>query len=256
MAFRRAFLLVLLLCAARARAGFWDDAWLDPALMQAQDLSGGTGFIHVPAPQSLPDGLVTGGIHAFTLQGGRGFPYGIEAGGEIQLDGWDPATQSEVDLWNDINAGKENLVYFRWSPLAQGPKCPIGLSVGVEGVGIQNLDPKQVPLASLDGEERQYVVAGGVLPGLPMFYAAGGYGGGSEYSSGFGALAFAPFAGMSDMVEYNDGYTDVGVRILLSTRIKLDLDLSRLQQLSPRQPFDTVLTNNVTFGVSYSEVWP
>ncbi|MGH7441049.1 MAG: hypothetical protein ACREKE_00090, partial [bacterium] len=104
--------------------------------------------------------------------------------------------------------------------------------------------------------ERQYVVAGGILPGLPMFYAAAGYGGGEQVRAPFGALAFAPFPGMSDMVEVNNGVADVGVRILLSTRIKLDLDVSDLQGMAPHQPFDLVLTDNVTFGVSYSQVWP
>jgi hypothetical protein len=255
-------LLFCLLCLlpGAARAGFWDDAWLDPALLQAQDLNGGSGFIHVPAPQSLPDGMLTGGLHGYVVQGGRGFVDGLEAGGEIQLDGWDPQSQSEIDGWTPSDAGKENLLYARWSPLAQGPKCPIGLSMGVEGVGIQNLDSKQTPLASLQGLERQYVVAGGMVPDLPMLYIAGGYGGGSQASAGFGSLAFAPFPGMACMVEYNEGYTDFGVRVLLSTQIKLDLDLSRAQQaadiIGSRQPFDLVLTDNVVFGVSYSEFWP
>jgi hypothetical protein len=251
------FLLCLLcLVPETARAGFWDDAWLDPALLQAEDLNGGSGFIHVPAPQSLPDGLLTGSIHSYQVQAGRGFPYGIEAGGLVQLDGWDPQTQSEIDGWVWGDAGKENLINARWSPLAQGPHCPIGLAVGVEGVGIQNLDPKQTPLASLQGLERQYVVAGGMVPDLPMLYVAGGYGGGSQRSAGFGALAFAPFPGMAAMAEYNNGYTDLGVRVMLSTQIKLDLALSRIQDMYRDQPFDVVLTDNVSFGISYSTVWP
>ncbi|HTB23196.1 MAG TPA: hypothetical protein VK914_10880 [bacterium] len=255
---RRACLLLALLCLSprAARAGFWDDAWLDPALLQAQDLNGGSGFIHVPLPQSLPDGLLTGSIHSYQIQAGRGFADGIEAGGEVQLDAWDPQTQEEIDGWTRFNAGKENLFYFRWSPLQQGPHCPIGLSVGTEGVGIQDIDYKQVPLASLKGLERQYVVAGGMVPDLPMLYVAGGFGGGDQPAAGFGAMAFAPFPGMAAMAEYNEGFTDVGVRVLLSTRIKLDLDLSRLQSMYLHQPFDLVLTDNVTFGVSYSEVWP
>jgi len=251
------FLLCLLcLVPDAARAGFWDDAWLDPALLQAEDLNGGSGFIHVPAPQSLPDGLLTAAIHNYQVQAGRGFFHGIEAGGLVQLDGWNPQTQSEVDGWTPNVAGKENLVNFRWSPLVQGPACPIGLAVGVEGMGIQDIDYKQTPLASLKKLERQYVVAGGMVPDMPMLYVAGGFGGGDQKAAGFGALAFAPFAGMATMAEYNEGFTDLGVRVMLSTQIKLDLDLSHIETMRRDQPFDLVLTNNVTFGVSYSRVWP
>jgi hypothetical protein len=245
--------LFCLLCLVpeAARAGFWEDAWLDPALLQAQDLNGGTGFIRVPAPQSLPDGMDTAAIHSYQVQVGRGFGDGIEAGGAVQLDGLDPQTQSEIDGWTPGNAGKENLLYCRWSPLAQGPHCPIGLSVGVEGVGIQNLDYKQTPLASLDGLERQYVVAGGMVPDLPMLYVAGGYGGGSQPSAGFGVLAFAPFPGIVGMAEYNEGYTNLGVRVLLSAQIKLDLALSGTQSIY--RVFDLVPANHLVFGVTYSE---
>ncbi len=60
MASRRAHLLSLfLLVPAAAQAGFWQDAWLDPALFQAQDLNGGTGFIHVPCPRTLDNGVFT-----------------------------------------------------------------------------------------------------------------------------------------------------------------------------------------------------
>jgi hypothetical protein len=247
--------LLCLLCflPEAARAGFWDDAWLDPALLQAQDVSGGTGFIHVPAPQSLPDGMDAAAIHNYQVQVGRGFKYGFEAGGTVQLDGLDPKTQSEIDGWKYTIAGKENLLYGRWSPLVQGPGCPIGLSVGVEGLGIQNLDPKQTPLASLDGLERQYVVAGGILPDLPMFYVAAGYGGGSQKSAGFGVLAFAPFPGIVAMAEYNNGVTDLGVRALLSTQIKLDLAVSGAQSLY--RIFDLVPSNHVIIGVTYCGSW-
>jgi len=229
--------------------------------LQAQDLVGGSGFIKVPAPQSLPNGLLTGGIHGYRIAVGDGFPYGIEAGGQVQLDAWSEQLHSEVDEWQigkngNGNALKENLLYARWSPLQQGPHCLIGLSAGWEGVGMQDLGFKMPPLGSLTHTERFYAVAGGMVPKLPMLYIAGGYGGGDQRTAGFGALAFAPFPGLAALAEYNEGYTDVGVRILLSTQIKLDLDLNRLQTLHAHQPFDLVLTNNVVFGVSYSEVWP
>jgi hypothetical protein len=244
------------LVPAAARANFWDDAWLDPALLEAHDLNGGSGFIHVPAPQSLSDGLLTGAVHDYVAKLGRGFPYGIEAGGEVQLDGWDRLNQVEADGWSPENAKKENLVYCRWSPLVQGPRCPISLSMGWEGVGMQDLGFRLHPLPTLANMERHYVEAGGMVPYLPMLYVAGGYGGGEQASAGFGALAFAPFAGMACMAEYNERYTNLGVRFLLSTQIKLDLDLSQLQTMDPRAPFAEVLQNNVTFGVSYSEKWP
>jgi len=249
-------LLLLCLLPGPARAGFWDDAWLDPALLQAHDLDGGSGFIHVPLAQSLPDGLLTGGIHNYQAEVGRGFPYGIEAGALVQLDGWDKDNQVETDGWTLDTATKENLLYFRWSPLVQGPHMPIGLSLGWEGVGVRDFDYKITPLTTLQNKERHYAVAGGMVPDLPMLYLAAGYGGGEQGSAGFAAAAFAPFPGLVGMAEYNDHYTNLGVRVLLSTQIKLDLDLSQIQSMDKNQPFDLVLQNNVSFGISYSEVWP
>ncbi len=128
--------------------------------------------------------------------------------------------------------------------------------MGWEGVGAQDLGFKVAPLPTLANMERHYIEAGGVVPDLPMLYVCGGYGGGEQPSAGFGALAFAPFPGMACMAEYNERYTNLGVRVLLSTQIKLDLDVCQLQAMDPRAPFADVLQNNVVFGVSYSEVWP
>jgi hypothetical protein len=65
----------------------------------------------------------------------------------------------------------------------------------------------------------------------------------------------APFAGSAVFIEYDRG-TNVGLRLLFSTQIKMDLAVSDLQGLDWGQPFDLVMVNNVRFGISYSEYWP
>jgi len=257
-------LFLALACAtlfhpAAARADFWGDAWLDPALLEAQSLDGGSGLIHVPVAQSLPAGEITGALHRYVAKVGYGFPYGLEAGGSMELQDWptEPPTYN-FDQWFGQGLQEclqQSLLYARWSPLVQGPNCPIGLSVGFD-----EFRPSDVfRMATIPGQafdERDYIVAGGVLPDLPMFYACLGYGGGDTPPAAFGALVFAPFPGIALISEYNEKCVDLGVRALLSTQIKLDLDLSKIQTIDNNQPFDNVLQNNVIFGVSYSEVWP
>lgn len=240
--------LALLLLTAPVRAGWWDDAWLDPALLEAHSQEGGSGFIHVPAAQALPNGLLTGAIHRYRVKIGRGFPYGIEAGGQIELEGW------KMD-----EAEKRNLLYLRWAPI-DARRYGVGLAMGAESVGFEDLGFKTLgflPTQALEGLDRLYVVAGGLLPHLPMAYAAVGYAGGAVAPSApMAVLVFSPFPGLAGMAEYEGNFTHVGIRLLLSTQIKLDLALSRLQAIDPQKPFANVLENNLRFGVSYSEEWP
>jgi hypothetical protein len=241
-------LLALALPAALPAVSWWDDAWLDPALLEAHSLEGGSGFIHVPLPQTLRDGLLTGAIHRYRVKAGRGFPLWLEAGLQVEVEGWS-ANEAE----------KRNLLYARWAPL-QPSRFGIGMAVGVESVGMEDLGLKNLgflPVASLEPLERAYAVAGGPLPGLEMFYAVLGYSGGPQRPSGpMAALAFAPFAGLAFLTEHEEGYTHAGLRLLLSTQIKLDLSLNRLQSIDPARPFADVLDRNLRFGISYSEVWP
>lgn len=229
-------------------ASWWDDAWLDPALLEAHSLEGGSGFIHVPVPQSLPKGVLTGAIHRYRIKGGRGFPLGVEVGGQIELEGWKA---------NEIE--KRNLLYARWAPL-RPERFGLGLAVGVESVGMEDLGLKSLgylPVAVLEPLERAYAVAGGPIPKFEMFYAVLGYSGGPLRPSGvLAALAFAPFPGIATIAEYEEGYTHLGLRVLLSTQIKLDLSMSKLQSIDRSRPFAEVLDKNLRFGISYSEAWP
>jgi hypothetical protein len=89
-----------------------------------------------------------------------------------------------------------------------------------------------------------------------MAYAVLGYDGGRiGPPQAFGALAVAPMAGTALFAEYDRG-TNVGMRLLLSTQIKMDLALSDIQGVDWGQPFDVTLVENVRFGISYSEYWP
>ena len=278
-------LTLLLALTGALRADFWRDAWLDPAVLEAVTLEGGSGFIHVPVPQSLPDGEVTAGLHAYRMAVERGFPHGLEAGMQVELDGLDQDFTTVL---------KRELLHARWAVLPP-ERYGIGLAVGIQGVGLGDLglntsnngvshsnldflqslvrppanqsDPDQAMadavargkaehLGSLQALERQYVVVGGPLPRLPMAYAVLGYDGGRiGPPQAFGALAVAPMAGTALFAEYDRG-TNVGMRLLLSTQIKMDLALSDIQGVDWGQPFDVTLVENVRFGISYSEYWP
>lgn len=231
-----------------AAASWWDDAWLDPALLEAHSQEGGSGFIHVPLPQSLPNGLVTGAIHRYRLKLGRGFPHGLEAGGQVELEAW------KID-----ELEKRNLLYARWAPLSPA-RHGIGLALGVESVGLEDLGLRGLgflPVEGLEPLDRAYAVAGGPLPKLEMLYLSVGYAGGSARPSApLGALAFAPFPGVLLALEREAAAWHLGLRMLLSTQIKLDLSLSRMDRIRGDEPFARVLEGNLRFGVSYSERWP
>lgn len=241
-------LWMALALASPLAAGWWDDAWLDPAILDAHSLEGGSGFIHVPAPQSLPNGLLTAGIHRYRVKLGRGFPWGFEAGGQMELEGW---KLDEIE--------KRNLLYARWTPLPPH-RFGVGFSVGVESVGMEDLGLKNLGFLSnplLEPLERAYAVAGGLVPKFDMFYWAAGYAAGRvREGAPFAALTFAPFAGLAVMAELEDHSFHTGIRLLLSTQIKLDLSLSRLELIRGDEPFANVLERNLRFGISYSETWP
>ena len=231
---------------------FWIDAWLDPALLEGFSLTGGSGFIHAPAPQSLANGLMAADLHAYRVGVGRGFAYGLEAGLQMDLDGLDQDVDLRSFFWRQ-------LFYARWTPLDPW-RYPIGLSFGTEGIGFgdfgvgsNRVHATNIP--SANGWERYYVVAGGRIPHVPMAYAAAGWGGGAQGPAPFAALAVAPFAGAALLAEYDHG-TDLGFRLLLSTQIKMDLSISDIQGIDWNAPFDLVLRNNVRFGISYAEMWP
>jgi hypothetical protein len=262
---------------------FWHDAWLDPALLDGFSLVGGSGLIRSPSPQSLGNGLLSASLHAYRVAVGRGLPYGLEVGLQMDLDGLDQ--DPNLSTWR-----RRELFYYRWTPVDPWTHI-IGISVGAEGIGFRDLGFKVDPnlgliqsqnhgvsntgassitvtatsatptastlyyLDSSDGWQRYYVVVGGRLPRLPMVYYSLGYGAGAKGPGAFGSLVVAPFPGAAIVAEYDHG-TDLGFRVLLSTQIKMDLSISDLQDIDRNQPFDLVLRNNVRFGISYAEMWP
>jgi hypothetical protein len=260
---------------------YWNDAWLDPALLDGFSLIGGSGFIRSPAPQSLGNGLLSASLHAYRVAVGRGFPYGLEVGLQMDMDGLDQDPNLSTRY-------RRELFYYRWTPVDPSTHV-IGISMGAEGLGFRDLGFKVDPNLGLsqaqsrgvsttgsvtttastsatptaatfytdssDGWQRYYVVVGGRLPRLPMAYYSLGYGGGAKGPGAFGALVVAPFPGAALVVEYDHG-TDLGLRLLLSTQIKMDLSIGDIQGIDRNAPFDLVLRNNVRFGISYAEMWP
>jgi hypothetical protein len=262
---------------------YWHDAWLDPVLLDGFSLVGGSGLIHSPAPQSLGNGQLSASLHSYRVAVGRGFPYGLEVGLQMDLDGLDQ--DPNLSTWR-----RRELFYYRWTPIDPWTHV-LGMSVGAEGLGFRDLGFKVDPNLGLaqaqpqtvsstgststtttasvspasaaptyytdssDGWQRYYVVVGGRLPRLPMAYYSLGYGGGAKGPGAFGSLVVAPFAGAAFVAEYDHG-TDLGLRLLLSTQIKMDLSISDIQGIDANAPFDLVLRNNVRFGISYAEMWP
>jgi hypothetical protein len=244
--------LCLILCLVstclpgRARA-WWDDAWFDPAFLEAHSLAGGSGFIYMPSPEVLSNGLMAGGLHSYKAKVGRGFWNRLELGGTVELEDW---TLNDAD--------KNNQLYARLALLTPA-KNGIALAVGADQVGFEDLGFPGLhflPKADLVDQGRVYAVAGLVPPRLPMLYLTAGYIGGHHGASPAAAVGLVTVPGLLAIGEYDGVGTNVGLRALLSTQIKLDLSLTHLQSIYSDQPFAQVLENNVHFGVSYSEVWP
>ena len=240
------FSLILTCLSGSARA-WWEDAWFDPAFIESHSLSGGSGFIYVPSPEVLGNGLMAGGLHRYRAKIGRGFWNRLELGGDIELEGW------KLD-----DAEKNNQLYGRVA-LFTPAKNGFALAVGADQVGFEDLGFKSlgfIAKQNLEFEDRYYAMAGLVPSKLPMLYLAAGYIGGHRGGSPVGAAALVIFPGLLGIGEYDGLGSNLGVRALLSTQIKLDLSLVHMQTIDTGKPFADVLENNVRFGVSYSEVWP
>lgn len=240
------FVAVLLALSGEARA-WWEDAWFDPAFIESHQLGGGTGFILVPAPEVLANGVTAGGLHRYNAKLGRGFWDLIEAGASIELEGW------KLD-----DAEKVNQLYGRLAVLRPA-QHGFALAVGADQVGFEDLGFRSLkfnPKEELQYEDRYYAMAGLVPTKLQMLYLAAGYIGSRTGGSAVGAVALVLFPGLLAIGEYDGVGSNVGMRALLSTQIKLDLSLLHLQTIDTGRPFALVLENNVRFGVSYSEVWP
>jgi hypothetical protein len=247
-------LLFCLTCLPGLARAWWEDAWFDPAFLESHSLAGGSGFILVPSPEVLSGGLTAGGLHRYRAKLGHGFWNFLELGGTIELEGW------KLD-----DAEKNNQVYGRLA-LLRPSQTGFALAVGADQVGPEDFGLKPIdlgfrkieyiPKEAFLNDDRYYAMAGLVPSKLPMLYLALGYIGGHHGGSVAGAAGLVVFPGLLGIAEYDGLGSNLGLRALLSTQIKLDLDLIHLQTIDRARPFALVLENNVRFGVSYSETWP
>jgi hypothetical protein len=135
----------------------------------------------------------------------------------------------------------------------------VALAIGADQVGFEDLGFRQfnfVPKQAQEFEDRYYAMAGLVPSRLQMLYLAAGYIGSRTGGSAVGAVGLVLFPGLLAIGEYDGVGSNLGLRALLSTQIKLDLALLHMQTIDTGRPFALVLENNVRFGVSYAEVWP
>jgi hypothetical protein len=246
---RRLFIFVCLcvLSLPGSARAWWEDAWFDPAFLEAHSLAGGSGFINVPSPEVLSDGLTAGALHRYRAKLARGFWNWLELGGLIELEGW---KIDDAEKNNQLNAKIALL-----SPVRNG----FALAVGADQVGFEDLGFQQwgfLPKQNLENTDRYYAMAGFVPSRLPMLYLDGGYIGSRRGGSAAGAVGLVVLPGLLSIGEYDGVGTNLGFRALLSTQIKLDLAVIHLQSIDPNNTFAMVLENNVRFGISYSERWP
>lgn len=241
-----------------------DDDWFDPAFIEANSVNGGTGFITVPSPEVIPGGELSAAIHLYQMDLDYGLWNFIEIGFSANLRTF----QQDTDIY------KNELLYARMRLLSV-EKEGIGLSIGVQGLGWNDLGFDSlgyIAKASLENMERYYVVAGAPLPFYPSLMVTAGYSSGvlpfysaltvtpvtsngSQPSNYFFNLSKVVFPGLLGMIEYDGFGTNVGARLLLSPRIKLDIDFIDNQSVYTSQPFADVLHDNISFGITYTEPW-
>lgn len=236
-----------MLLAAPLAAGF-DDDWFDPAFIESNTLNAGTGFILVPSPEVIPDGVVSAAIHRYQVKINYGLWDILELGVAADLDGY-------RFFWENKS---RNQVFYARARIFSAERHGIGLSLGVDGVGLEDLGAKSVgylPKATLEPLERLYAVAGLPLPFYPSLMVTAGFGSGAMPPHYFFNVSKVVIPGLLAMAEYDGFFTNVGARFLLSPRIKLDLNFIRAQQVTLDTPLARVLDNNVWFGITYSEPW-
>jgi hypothetical protein len=235
--------VIFLLLAGSASAGLEDDDWFDPAFIEANTLTGGTGFIQVPSPEVIPGGVISAAIHRYQIKIDYGLWDIFELGFTANLDGYEIR-----DLYHN------QLFYGRARILSQ-ERNGIGLSVGFDSIALQDFGFPTLPNPSLAGMERFYVVSGLPLPFAPSWMATAGWGAGAMPDRWFFNLSKVVIPGLLGMAEYDGFGTNFGVRFLLSPRIKLDLDLTHTQYIYADTTMAQALESNVWFGITYSEPW-
>ena len=232
----------LLLLATPAFASVEDD-WFDPAFIEANTLKAGTGFILVPSPEVIPGGVVSASIHRYQIKVDYGLWDIFELGITSDLDGY---------LLTDAY---HNQLFYARLRLLSADKNGIGLSVGADGLGLEDFGLPAQPKASLEHLERIYAVAGLPLPFYPSMMLTAGWGTGAMPAHYFFNVSKVMIPGLLAMAEYDGFGTNFGARFLLSPKIKLDIDFVHTQEVDGNKPFALVLENNIRFGITYSEPW-
>jgi hypothetical protein len=240
------FFALFMLVSLGLRAGLEDD-WFDPAFIEANTLNAGTGFILVPSPEVIPGGVVSAAIHRYQVK----VDYGLWNVAELGIT-------ADLDGYRLLEDGSRDQILYARARLLSVEKQGIGLSVGVDGVGFEDLGLRglgYLPKAALENLERFYAVAGLPLPFYPSLMLSAGFGTGAMPAHYFFNLSKVVIPGLLAMGEYDGFGTNLGLRLLLSPRIKLDLDFVHTQAVDRNRPFADVLENNLRFGITYSEAW-
>jgi hypothetical protein len=263
----KGFLCLLLLGGAAARA---EEDWFDPAYLQGHTIANGTGFIAVPAAQVLEGNALSGSIHRYQLKIGYGLWDLAEFGLSDDLN-QDTSIQSILDnlhlhgrlqfLKQDVESALAVLARKALA-LPESSFEQFDLSAGVENLGFEApgwgrgiaFHAFQDPDPGGPGPQVYYLVAGRTVPYLPSMMATLGWAWAGGIRQGlFGNLSKILFPGMLAEAEYDGQGTNVGVRMLLSSQIKLDLALYHTQDVDFNQYFGRFLERNSVFGVSYTE---
>ena len=243
---QRILLILALCCAVRASASV-DDDWFDPAFIESNAIYGGTGFILVPSPEILSSGVIAGAIHRYQVK----LSYGL-------WDLFELGVTTDLDGYKLLADGSRNQLFFARLRLLNEEKHGIALSVGADGLGLEDLGGRSagfLPKPSLEHLERAYAVAGAALPFYPSLMLTAGFGSGAMRPHFFFNASKVLMPGLLLMGEYDGFATNLGSRFLLSPRIKLDFDFIDCQSVDKNKPFRLVLENNVRFGITYSEPW-
>jgi hypothetical protein len=239
----KCLIAIFLLLAAHLCASLEEDDWFDPAFIEANTLTGGTGFIFVPSPEVIPGGVVSAAIHRYQIKIDYGLWDVFELGVTANLDGY------------HIDQAYHNQLFYGRARILSQDRNGIALSVGFDSVGLQDLGLPTEPNPSLAGQERFYAVSGLALPFYPSLMLTAGWGAGAMPDRWFFNMSKVVIPGLLAMAEYDGVGTNFGVRFLLSPRIKLDLDLTHTQYIYSDTTMAEALESNVWFGISYTEPW-
>jgi len=225
-----------------------DVDWMDPAFLEADMLESGSGLIRSPSPEVLPGGVLAASVHR--LQGKVN--YGI-------LNFFEAGLTADLDGYNLMRDGSRNQLFFARARLLRADRHGLGLSLGLDGLGPEDFGLEQfgyLPKAGLSELESAYAVLGGSMPFYPSLCVTLGLRLGRYQPQIFGSISKVILDGLMIITEYDGQATNLGARLLLSPRVKLDLSFTNIQMVDPDDTLALILDRNVRFGITYSEPFP